>query len=162
MLEARRNALLNTVGWILAAVAFAALAALWLWDRSHRWETPRWEPARFAAMSDAPATTARERWVFAVNPICAHCRRRLAEVADSLASQPNVPALAALLVDVPARPDTVRLAAALPAAVYWDSARVWRERWGHRVYGEILIFDGSGRLLRTIAPGTVLVSRVAR
>jgi hypothetical protein len=29
---------------------------------------------------------------------------------------------------------------------------VWRERWGHRLYGELLVFDRDGRLLETRPP----------
>jgi hypothetical protein len=66
--------------------------------------------------------------------------------------------VAALIVDTPRRPDAA-LGAELGAdELWWDAAAIWRHRWGHRVYGEVLCFDSHGTYLRALAPSAVPAS----
>lgn len=103
-----------------------------------------------------------ETWAVAVNPGCALCRGSLARglAVRGLAGAPV--RLAVLVVDTPRRPSSATLASLAADEFRWDSAGAWRHRWGHRIYGELLCFDRSGRLVRTIAPlGDSLAARRA-
>lgn len=138
---------INQLALAASALLFAAIGVLWWSDRTHRWETPRWEPSRWSMLT-APALAGGPRALIAVHPGCAHCRTRLAELAaagDSLGAP-----LAALLVDVAPRPARVDLGVPLPGGVWWDSAGVWRDTWGRRVYGETFVFDSLGALARVV------------
>ena len=64
--------------------------------------------------------------------------------------------LIALIVDTPARPDARALRAIPPVPVWWDRGGVWRRRWGHRLYGELIQFDASGCFVQTLAAEEVL------
>ena len=136
----------------------AALGSWWWIDRASSYEPPRWDSARFEAIERAAADAPddRETWVVAVNPDCSHCMTTLRSIADTLAIAPDAPRLFALVVDTPKRPAGGRFAHHRLDGVFWDHAHVWRKHWGHRVYGEVMRFDGSGRLIthpRTAAQG---------
>ena len=93
-----------------------------------------------------------ETWAVAVNPRCELCRGSLAR---SLALRRIARApfrLAVLVVDTKHRPSAATVASLPGDEMRWDSTGAWRERWGHRVYGELLCFDRSGRFVRTLAP----------
>lgn len=146
---------LNRFALVLALVLFAGLGGWWAWDRTRTWEPPRWPDERFAALVPAAAVadTAGERWIVAVNPACGSCLRRLAALERAGAAARGGAPLGALLVDTRARPDSVALGDSLAAGVWWDSTGAWRSRWGHRVYGETLVFGPGGALVRVLAPG---------
>jgi hypothetical protein len=132
-------------GLCLAALV---LGALWVADRGRRWEAPRWGAERFVALRPGPEprTTGRPMWVVVVNPRCARCLVTLRALHARRAQ-----GLAALIVDTPARPDAATLRALPPVPVWWDRDRVWRDRWGHRLYGELIGFDATGRHQRTVS-----------
>ncbi|HEY2954141.1 MAG TPA: hypothetical protein VGK89_02690 [Candidatus Eisenbacteria bacterium] len=157
----RRMIVAQWTGWALAAAALVALGALWAWDRGRVWESPRWDDARLSRLAGggggAVGSAARdggavETWVVAVNPDCPHCRASLARALEIrlLARAPI--RIAALIVDAGHRPSPAVLAALAADEVRWDSTFAWRRRWGHRIYGELLCFDRSGTLVRTLAP----------
>ena len=140
-----------------AATALLAGALLlgwvWLGDRGRRWEEPRWNSGSFVPlrMAQGPGRVGRATWVVVVNPRCSRCVAtvRVLQARWSRASRPED--LAALIVDTPLRPgaDAMRAIPLLP--LWWDRNGVWRRRWGHRIYGELIQFDAAGRHLRTIA-----------
>jgi hypothetical protein len=137
------------------------LGGLWLRDRTHRWESPRWSGGDFVHLrSGAPADrAASDTWVIAVNPRCAHCMNALSRVHAVWTRNRWPEALVVLIVDTPRRPDE-NLVRALPAGqVWWDRAGIWRRRWGHRIYGEIIQFDGGGRFIRTVTAHDILRRR---
>ncbi len=142
---------LNRIALGLALVLFAALGAWWWRDHARAWETPRWERARFVALR-APASGAGPLWIVAVNLECSHCRARLADLLRRDAAHAAGARLGVLLVDTPARPDSLAAGARFDGGVWWDSLAVWRNRWGHRVYAETFVFGADGRLVRLIAP----------
>lgn len=157
-------ALLNRAAAWASVVLLVALVAVWAWDRARRRDEPAWNPARFVTLTpptDVGASGA-DLWLVAVNPGCPHCRARLSEVSASLVSRADAPRLGALIVDTTRRPDTLSLAGFAPAGVYWDSAQVWRARWGHRVYGEALVFAPGGKYRRTLPPGAALAEPAGR
>jgi hypothetical protein len=136
---------------VASALGVAALIALWVVDARHGWETPRWSERRFdsIAVGSPRWREPGERWVVAVFPQCSHCRASLRDVALVRARMSHPPRLAALIVDTERRPPAAVVADAEVDAVFWDREQVWRKRWGHRAYGEILCFDSAGRYLRT-------------
>lgn len=150
--------------WTLNAAAVAALlGALLLWlawraDRSHRWETPRWQPRAFVPLKGepGPAGESATRWVMAINLRCGHCLSALDRTQAAWAERNWQPELGALVVDTPRRPTPPALRAIPAARVWWDSRGIWRRRWGHRVYGELLQFDRSGRCLRVVTASDLL------
>ena len=146
---------LNALALVLALGVFASLGLAWWRDRARRFETPRWEQARFATLTPAEPLAGRERWVVAVNLDCPHCQAHLRALAARTAARPVPPALAALVVDQPSRPPALHLGVALAGGAWWDSAQVWREAWGRRVYGETFRFDANGRLLSSTPAGVV-------
>lgn len=156
-------ALNRAAAWI-AVVLLAVLVGIWAWDRARRRDEPAWDPAGFVTLTPATDAAARsaDLWLVAVNPGCPHCRARLGEISTNLPHGPGAPRLGALIVDTTRRPDTLSLAVLAPAGVYWDSAQVWRTRWGHRVYGEALVFAPGGEYRRTLPPGAALAEPVAR
>ncbi|HKQ58690.1 MAG TPA: hypothetical protein VJY35_12545 [Candidatus Eisenbacteria bacterium] len=130
-------------GWMpLVATAWIAgtlaLGGLWLADRGRRWEEPHWPDPSFVALRGAPAQGPIR--VIAVNPSCSRC-------LESLRIRAGADDRVALIVDTPRRPGVEMLRAIPAVAVVWDRGGVWRARWGHRVYGEILDFDAAGRLV---------------
>jgi hypothetical protein len=151
-LRTRSHATRRRPAWAVAVLAVAAVGGvailgLWAWDSNHGWERPRWSERRFdrIALRSPDWGEPGERWVVAVFPQCPHCRASLADLALVRARMTHPPRLAALIVDTSARPDPGALAEADVDAVFWDRAQVWRRRWGHRAYGEVLRFDASGR-----------------
>jgi hypothetical protein len=167
----RWTALAGRAGWALALIALAALCMLWHFDRTHAWESPRWDDRALVVLRSSEPADARpeplggrevaggergvpplETWVVAVNPRCEMCR---ASLARALALQRAAGArvqCAALVVDTVQRPDAATVLSLGADELRWDSTGVWRHRWGHRVYGEILCFDRAGRFVRTLPP----------
>ena len=142
---------LNRVALSLAIVILVAISGVWLRDRTRTWEKPVWQPSRFVVMSQAESR-ARPAWIIVVNPDCLHCRARLAELLRRERDPARAPALGVLLVDVRSRPAPLDNAERLDGGVWWDSTGVWRSHWGHRVYGEVLVFAPGGALVRVVGP----------
>jgi hypothetical protein len=153
MRSQRRSTMVEWIGRGAVAAALVTLGALWCIDRSRTWEVPRWDDARLTLLrARAPEGEPVETWAFAVNPRCESCRASLARgLAVRRAAHAPV-RLAALVVDTKLRPDSATVAVLGADELRWDSTGVWRRRWGHRVYGEVLCFDRSGRCVRTLAP----------
>jgi hypothetical protein len=138
--------------WCTALVA--GTGWLWLRDRSHRWEKPRWNAADFVRVrEDVPFAGADEIRLVAVHPHCPHCRT---QVAFALAHRgdPSRVRIGALIVDTPRPPQSTLLSGSGVDGVWWDASGRWRARWGHRIYGEVIVFDRTGRLVTTLPPGT--------
>lgn len=146
---------LNAIALVLALGVFTALGLAWWRDRSQHYETPRWIPARFVALSGAEPLAGRELWVVAVNLECPHCKAHLRALSVRTAARPRVPALAVLVVDQTSRPAAIHLGVPLAGGVWWDRAQVWRQMWGRRVYGETFRFDADGKLLSSTPAGVV-------
>jgi len=138
----------------LTAAAFAALGLAWWRDAAHRYEEPVWRESRFVALAP-PAEVAGERWLVAVNLGCPHCKAHVRALAHRIAARAQPPALGVIVVDQPTRPARPDLGVLLPAGAWWDSAEVWREAWGRRIYGETFRFDARGRLLSATPAGTL-------
>jgi hypothetical protein len=137
-------------GWLLGLplAGLVALGSAWLLDRSRPWETACWRTDRFVLLGGHPDAGYRgERWVLAVQPDCAHCMTTTPVIADS-ARRLGV-RVAALLVDCRTAPDPARLRSLRVDELWWDAQDVWRRRWGHRVYGELLRFDAGGALIES-------------
>lgn len=148
-----------------AAAALASaliLGALWLHDSTRRWEEPRWESGSFdllrAGALTPGARALRGTWVAPVNPRCGHCLNTLRRIYHTWAMRVAPPRLVALIVDTPARPRAAALRPIPPIAVWWDHDGIWRRRWGHRLYGELIEFDAAGRFVRTAAVSEFLKS----
>ena len=145
----------------IAAVALGALGLAWWRDGTQRYERPTWSGRRFVQLS--PVTEAdRERWLVVVNLRCGHCQAHLRALARRIAGRARPPALGVILVDQHARPGRLDLGVPLPGGAWWDSAQVWRDGWGRRVYGETLRFDAGGRLLSATPAGTLPDSTSSR
>lgn len=154
-MSARRadaGALASAARWTLVTcvLGFVGLGLCWALDRARTWETPRWEPRRFAALRGGavPVPGPRGLVVVAVNTGCPHCLETLAAMADSLESPRAAgrsPRLVALVVDAAGRPGARELAPVRARSVVWDSSGTWRHRWGRRLYGDVLRFDPGGR-----------------
>jgi len=144
----------TVLGLVIAAAALLALGLAWWRDGAHRYERPAWNPSRFVQLDPGTATD-RERWLVAVNLRCPHCRAHLRSLAARIAPRSRPPALGVILVDQLSRPASLDLGVPLTAGAWWDSAQVWREAWGRRVYGETFRFDARGRLL-SATPVSVL------
>jgi hypothetical protein len=135
-------------GWLLGVpiAGLMALGSAWLLDRSRPWEAACWRTDRFVLVGGRPDSAYRgERWVVAVQPDCPHCMAMAPVIADS-ARRLGV-RVAALIVDCRSAPDPTRLGTLRVDELWWDSGNVWRRRWGHRVYGELLRFDAAGVLI---------------
>lgn len=157
-----RLRLITNLGAGLATLGALALGGAWLADRAHRWEQPAWQPRAFvrlergtavrlgavAAPSDRPGS--RDRWVMPVNPRCSHCMTTLRRLHETWSQRAWEPDLITLIVDTPVRPGEDALVPIPTAQVWWDARGIWRGRWGHRLYGEIIQFDGAGRFVRTV------------
>jgi len=143
---------LNRVALAIAVVLLAGIGLLWWRDRTRTREIPRWDRSRFVGIVP-PADTAHATWVVVVNPDCMHCRARLAELLRHRRDPATGPALGVLLVDVAAHPEPPdNDLARLDGGVWWDSTNAWRDRWGHRTYGEVLVFAPGGALERLVGP----------
>lgn len=148
---------LNTLAFAVALLVLSALGVAWWRDRVQRYDTPRFEAARFEPIV-ADSALGGERWLVAVNLECQHCTHQLEALRARIAarpSSPSPPSLGALIVDQPTRPTTDALEGPLPGGVWWDRARVWREQWGRRIYGETFRFAADGRLLSSTPVGVV-------
>jgi hypothetical protein len=159
---------MNGTQLLVASCALGALVALgaaWRLDRARGWETPRWDPDRFVLIRDAAhregngghtsepdLPVAGERWVVAIQPLCPHCRESLSRLVAARARHEDPVEIEALIVDSSRRPLTTILAETGVDRVWWDERNDWRRRWGHRVYGEILIFDTNGAHVRSLPP----------
>jgi len=152
----RRVATLAAPGALLCGVL--VLGGSWLADRAHPWEAPAWRPGWFVPLRAGSRNggAADSTWLVAVYPGCQRCVsaawRRYAEWRLNTGTG----ALAALVVDTSEHPGADVLDALPPVPVWWDRKGVWRRRWGHRLYGEVIGFGPAGRYLGTIAPGMPL------
>jgi len=121
-------------------------------DRTRRWETPRLDPGRFIVVRDAVGSGAAAGWVLMpVNLRCPHCLASLRALQRSRRANTN-PDLVVLVVDEEREPTSKSIDALHAETVWWDRDRVWRGRWGHRIYGEVLRFDPHGRYVETLPP----------
>lgn len=136
-----------------ALVAVVALGAWWTSDRARRWEQPRWSRDGFVLLRGDPSTgpAAPTLWVVAVNPRCPGCLVTFRRLHAAWTGRARPEALAVLIVDSPARPGAAALRGIPAVPVWWDRENRWRRRWGHRLYGEVLEFEASGRYRRSIA-----------
>ena len=150
MIGARLPASTLATGWLLGIplAGLVTLGSAWLLDRSRPWESACWRTDRFVLLGGRLDPAYRgERWVVAVQPDCAHCMATTPMIADS-ARRLGV-RIVALLVDCRRAPDPARLATLHVDELWWDAEDVWRRRWGHRVYGELLRFDTTGALIES-------------
>jgi hypothetical protein len=140
----RAGAILRWV-WALPIAAFVALALAWGMERGRAWERPRWDERLVVPIVMGPAAPGAEVRVVAVHPGCPHCTTGLKQLArrrrEAGAARDR---LIALVVDTPLRPSPALAETLGVADLRWDRAGVWRHRWGHRVYGEVMRFDPSG------------------
>lgn len=143
---------INKIALWLAAALFVALGLFWWRERTRHYEAPRWPLESSVSLKQAMPELPKERWIVAVNPECAHCMARLAELKRRSAAWTADRSLGVLVVDTKARPDSLFAGANLDAGVWWDSLGEWRSRWGHRVYGETMVFERGGTLVRVLAP----------
>ena len=140
--------------WVALAILFVFLGTVWVVDRERRYEPPRLVAERFEILRGPAGVPSGARGILLVpvHPGCPHC---LASWRRTMADCPGEPACeerVALLVDVAKPPAAAALARLGARAVWWDRGGVWRRRWGHRVYGERMRFDGSGIYLGTQPP----------
>lgn len=150
--------LLRTTTDVAAGVALVLailLGGWWARDRLRHWERPQWRSESFELLRAMPGDGPRGQglWVVAANPRCATCLGTIWRLYEARARHARPEELVALIVDTPVRPGPRALRRLPPIPVWWDRENRWRRRWGHRVYGELLQFDGSGRYLRTITAG---------
>jgi hypothetical protein len=146
--SARTRGLLGWAAWALVLVALAALGWRWHQERGQVWEPPGLGPP-LVLLRGPPADSSRGTRLVAVNPDCRSCRQSLARTVARAAGADRV---GALIVDTPSRPGSAVLAGLRGSSVWWDAEGVWRRRWGHRIYGEVLCFDSKGRYVRTLPP----------
>ena len=131
-----------------AALAFLLLGGWWALDRGRQWETPSLQ-ARFSKLRTSTAPASEGWWLMPVNLRCPHCMESLERLRAEAVGL-HRPLLVALIVDQDRMPSG-RVVGDLPVdQVWWDASGVWRHRWGHRVYGEVLRFDPRGRYLGTL------------
>jgi hypothetical protein len=149
------------LGLAITAAALGALGLAWWRDGAQRYERPAWPAQRFVQLAPVTATD-RERWLVAVNLRCAHCKAHLRALARRIAARARPPALGVIIVDQHGRPGRLDLGVPLPGGAWWDSAQVWRDQWGCRVYGETFRFDARGRLLSATPAGTLPDSTSSR
>lgn len=141
---------------LLAGLFLAGTLALgWAWhrDRSRPWEEPRWTPEAFVLLRAGQRAVrgGQDTWMVTVNLRCPRCVASLRRMAAAWDGNPGAVRLAALIVDTPARPGPEAVRRLPPMPVWWDRDGVWRRRWGHRLYGELIRFDAAGRHLGTLA-----------
>jgi hypothetical protein len=161
MSRVRRDDRVATLGLVFAAAALVALGLAWWLDTARRYEEPAWSASRFVPLVPASPTTG-ERWLVAVNLRCPHCQLHVRTLARRVAARAHPPALGVIVVDQAVRPARLDLGVPLAAGAWWDSAQVWREAWGRRVYGETFRFDARGRLLSATPAGTLPDSSSSR
>jgi hypothetical protein len=149
-MSARRRSAIDVAAGV-AVLAVLALGAMWLGDRAHRWESPTWPRREFVRLRarTGPDDATRATCVIPVNPRCPRCMRMLSSIHATWDAQ-RPATLVALIVDSSRRPRPETVAGFPPIEVWWDRDGIWRHRWGHRLYGELIEFDGHGRLTRTV------------
>jgi hypothetical protein len=165
MTSSSRWQMFNSVALVAAGAVLVALAVTWWRDRSQKVPEPRWEPARLVMLQDespALAGSSKERWLVAVSLQCPHCQEHLVALGHRIEGRAEKPALAALIVDMPTHPGKIDLGVALEGGAWWDSAQVWRESWGRRIYGETFRFDRGGEFLSSTPAGVVPDSSSSR
>lgn len=143
-----------------ALLGALVLGGMWLRDRTHRWESPRWRDGDFVQLRGGAraAHAGAAMWVIPVNPRCSHCVTTLSRLHAAWVRGGWGENLIVLVVDTPDRPDAAALRAIPSEEVWWDRDGIWRRRWGHRVYGELLEFDRSGSCARTVTAEEILRS----
>lgn len=146
---------LHLIALALAGLVLLATGLAWWRDRVRTFPEPRWDGSRFAMLAPPDSVAGAEHWVVAVSLRCPHCQQHLRSLAARIAGRARPPALGALIVDQPERPLGLDLGAPLPGGVWWDSAQVWREGWGRRVYGETFRFDADGRMSSSTPAGVL-------
>ena len=138
---------------VACAGALMVLGVVWRRDRARVWERPQFRSHEFVRLAGGAALEdARELWLVAVNPKCPHCSQHLAHTLVARRQETGV-RVGILLVDTPKPPAAEAFAHVVVDGLWWDERETWRRRWGHRVYGETIVFDGGGRYLRTLPPG---------
>lgn len=144
---------------IVMAALLALLGTWWAVDRSHRWETPRLDPQLFPPLQDEAGAggPARDTWLMPINPHCPSCMARAREFGVAIWRMRGAPRRVLLVVDQRRPPALAALAELKADAVWWDRGGVWRHRWGHRLYGEVLRFDPHGSYRGTSPPSRSLV-----
>jgi hypothetical protein len=135
----------------LVIAGFLALGALWAADRTRAWEVPRLVPGGFTVLRGLAGGGNLNRGVrlVAVHLGCPHCLEVLRRLQSAPGRGDGGDDLVVLLVDHDRRPPPAALEALGERRVWWDHRGVWRHRWGHRIYGEVLRFDRNGRYLGT-------------
>lgn len=136
----------------MVTIAVLLLGGWWLADRAHQWERPEWRHRTFVRLRGEAHTvpTGAPTWVVAVNLRCPDCLGTLTRLHADWERRGRQQHLVSLIVDTPSRPGAEALRALPTSQVWWDRNGIWRRRWGHRLYGELMQFDESGRLMRTL------------
>ena len=135
---------------LLALVGLATLGIVWAIDRSRRWETPSLDPSRFVWLREGGSRVGRETWLVPINLRCPSCMARAHELAAGRGGDGR--RCVWLVVDQRRRPTPVSWSELGDGSVWWDREDLWRRRWGHRLYAEVLRFDSEGRYLGTTPP----------
>ena len=147
----------KVVGVLISTITttlFLVLGSCWIADRTRRWETPRLDPGRFSVVRHAGGAGAAAGWtMMPVNLHCPHCLASLRALQRSRRAGMG-PELIVLVVDQEREPSAKSVAALRAETVWWDRFGVWRGRWGHRLYGEVLRFDRRGQYIETLPPST--------
>lgn len=140
--------------WLALAMGFVFLGTVWMVDRGRRWESPRLSRGSFETLQGPSAQARGSRGILLVplNLGCEHCLASWRRLMASCPGEPGCEDRVALLVDVDRRPLPSQLEGLGARAVWWDRRGLWRGRWGHRIYGERMRFDGSGSYLGTSPP----------
>jgi hypothetical protein len=152
---------------LLAGLFLTGTLALgWAWhrDRSRQWEEPRWTPEAFVPLRGGQGAVrgGRDTWMVTVNLHCPRCLATLRRIAAAQDGNPDTAQLAALIVDTPARPGPEAVRRLPPMPVWWDRDGLWKRRWGHRLYGELIQFDPGGRCLGTLTAEDALDALASR
>jgi hypothetical protein len=148
--------------WIASAtlgvvvLATLALGLFWRADRTRHWDPPIWSDRSFVRLRGDPGDGEPVQWVMAVHLGCPHCMATLRATQAAWDERGWRPGLIVLLVDTPRGVSPAQLQSVPATRVWWDARGIWRRRWGHRIYGEILHFDRSGRHLRTLTAENIL------
>lgn len=141
--------------WLTLAIGFVFLGTVWMVDRGRRWDAPRLASGSFETLQGPGTASARGARGILLVPLhlgCEHCLAAWRRLMAACPGEPRCEERVALLVDVDRRPRPSELAGLHARAIWWDRRGVWRRRWGHRIYGERMRFDGSGSYLGTSPP----------
>jgi hypothetical protein len=157
------NRLLRFAVYALVALALAGAIFLgWAWhaDRARRWEPPVLSDSAFVPLRAGQRVDPGRHatWMVAVNLRCPRCLGTLRRLDAASTRRGRPERLIALIVDQPRRPRAAALHALPAIPVWWDRDHLWRRRWGHRLYGEVLRFDPDGRYLGTVPAGEAMRS----